>query len=321
MATFHRENGFIMMYIKGAPDVLLAKCSRIIQEREPGQSRDSGQDDTDIQEVTLSDTHREAILKANDEMASEALRIIAVASRQIPAHEYDQKGPDSFQEDWTFLGLVGLMDPPRSEAKEAIRNCKDAGIMVKMITGDHRATAAAIAKELHLDGEVITGAELDEMDDEQMRMRIDDISVFARVSPEHKVRIVKTLQSNHHITAMTGDGVNDAPALATADIGIAVGSGTDVAASTADIVLVRSNPADIAQLILFGRATYSKMIQNLVWATGYNAIALPLATGFIPGIVISPAVGAVFMSLSTIIVAINAQLLKRKAHPVSHGNS
>lgn len=279
MATFHRENGFIMMYIKGAPDVLLAKCSRIIQEREPGQSRDSGQDDTDIQEVTLSDAHREAILKANDEMASEALRIIAVASRQIPAHEYDQKGPDSFQEDWTFLGLVGLMDPPRSEAKEAIRNCKDAGIMVKMITGDHRATAAAIAKELHLDGEVITGAELDEMDDEQMRMRIDDISVFARVSPEHKVRIVKTLQSNHHITAMTGDGVNDAPALKAANIGVAMGNGTAVTREASNLVLTDNNFVTIKDAVEQGRIIYDNIVKFVRFQLSTNIAAILTVLG------------------------------------------
>ena len=184
---------------------------------------------------------------------------------------------------------LSLSDEIRPESAEAIRTLRKRGIKIYMATGDGEATAKAVSDELKLDG------------------------YYSRVMPEKKVEVIKDLQSKGHFVAMTGDGVNDAPALATADIGIAVGSGTDVAAGTADIILVRSNPADIAQLILFGRATYGKMIQNLIWATGYNAIALPLATGFIPGIMISPAVGAVFMSLSTIIVAINAQLLKRKA--------
>ncbi len=196
-----------------------------------------------------------------------------------------------------LLARMSLADEIRPESKEAVQTLRKRGIKLYMATGDGESTAKAVSDELELDG------------------------YFSRVMPEKKVEVIKDLQKQGHFVAMTGDGVNDAPALATADIGIAVGSGTDVAASTADIVLVRSNPADIAQLILFGRATYSKMIQNLVWATGYNAIALPLATGFIPGIVISPAVGAVFMSLSTIIVAINAQLLKRKARRVSHANS
>ena len=157
-----------------------------------------------------------------------------------------------------------------------------------MATGDNEKTAKAVSEKLGLDG------------------------YYSEVLPHQKVEIIKKLQKEGHFVAMTGDGVNDAPALAQANVGIAVGSGTDVAAETADIILVNSNPKDIANLVLFGRATYNKMIQNLAWATGYNAIALPLATGFIPGLVISPAIGAVFMSLSTVIVAINAQLLKRK---------
>ncbi len=189
----------------------------------------------------------------------------------------------------TILARLSLADEIRPESKEAVKALRKKGIKLFMATGDSESTAKAVSDELELDG------------------------YYSRVMPEKKVEVIKDLQKQGHFVAMTGDGVNDAPALATADIGIAVGSGTDVAASTADIVLVRSNPSDIARLILFGRATYSKMVQNLIWATGYNAIALPLATGFIPGIVISPAVGAVFMSLSTIIVAINAQLLKRKA--------
>ena len=157
-----------------------------------------------------------------------------------------------------------------------------------MLTGDNERVAASVSNTLNMDG------------------------FIANVLPHEKLEKIKELQNQGEFVAMAGDGVNDAPALAQADVGIAVGSGTDVAAETADIILVNSNPRDIASLVLFGRATYKKMIQNLIWATGYNAVALPLATGLIPGLMISPAVGAVFMSLSTIIVAINAQLLKGK---------
>jgi Cu2+-exporting ATPase len=159
-----------------------------------------------------------------------------------------------------------------------------------MATGDNEKVAKAVADELGLDG------------------------YYAEVLPHQKVEIVKELQEKGEYVSMTGDGVNDAPALAQANVGIAVGSGTDVAAETADIILVNSNPKDILNLILFGKATYKKMIQNLTWATGYNAIAIPLAAGvlFSSGFVLDPAIGAVFMSLSTIIVAINAQLLRNK---------
>ncbi len=187
-------------------------------------------------------------------------------------------------------GYIALADEIRPESAEAIKTFKDNNIKVMMATGDNDTVGKAVSNELGLDG------------------------YYAEVLPHQKVEIVKELQAKNEFVAMTGDGVNDAPALAQADVGIAVGSGTDVAAETADIILVNSNPRDIANLILFGKATYNKMIQNLLWATGYNTFAIPLAAGVLYnlGFVLSPAVGAVFMSLSTIIVAINAQLLKRK---------
>lgn len=189
-----------------------------------------------------------------------------------------------------LAGYIALADEIRPESAEAIQILKSNGIKTLMATGDNQLVAKAVSLKLGLDG------------------------FFAEVLPHEKVNIVKDLQAQNEFVAMTGDGVNDAPALAQANIGIAVGSGTDIAAETADIILVNSNPKEISDLILFGKATYNKMIQNLIWATAYNAFAVPLAAGVLYplGFVLSPAVGAIFMSLSTIIVALNAQLLKGK---------
>lgn len=189
-----------------------------------------------------------------------------------------------------LVGYIALSDEIRPESPKAIETFRKNDIKVMMATGDNERTAKAVSDKLALD------------------------NYYSEVLPDQKVDIVKELQDKGEFVAMTGDGVNDAPALAQANVGIAVGSGTDVAAETADIILVNSNPQDIAHLILFGKATYNKMIQNLVWATAYNVVAIPLAAGvfYSTGFVLGPAVGAVLMSLSTIIVAINAQLLKRQ---------
>jgi Cu2+-exporting ATPase len=189
-----------------------------------------------------------------------------------------------------LVGSIGLSDAIRPESHDAIRRLQKRGIKCWMITGDNRETAAAVAEELGMDG------------------------YFAEVLPDQKQSKVAELQAKGEFVAMTGDGVNDAPALAKADIGIAVGSGTDVAAETADIILVNSNPQDVTTLILFGQATYRKMIQNLAWATGYNVVAIPLAAGvaYGAGILLSPALGAVFMAASTVVVAVNASLLRVK---------
>ena len=192
--------------------------------------------------------------------------------------------------DGKMAGYIALADEIRPESFEAIKTFKKNNIKVFMATGDNEITAKSVSDKLGLDG------------------------YFSEVLPHQKVEIVKDLQSKKEFVAMTGDGVNDAPALAQANVGIAVGSGTDVAAETADIILVNSNPQDIANLILFGKATYRKMIQNLLWATAYNVVTIPLAAGVLysSGFVLGPAVGAVFMSLSTVIVAVNAQLLKKQ---------
>lgn len=187
-----------------------------------------------------------------------------------------------------LIAAIGLSDKIREESYCAIKRLKKEGIKTWMLTGDNEETAKQVSEELELDG------------------------YFAEVLPDQKQDKIKELQAKGNFVAMTGDGVNDAPALAQADVGIAIGSGSDIAAETADIILVNSDPEDVVVLVDFGRATYKKMIQNLAWATGYNVLAIPLAAGVLynVGIVISPAVGAIFMSLSTVIVAINAKLLK-----------
>ncbi len=189
-----------------------------------------------------------------------------------------------------LAGFIAMADEIREESHDAVKILKKNGLKLIMMTGDNEKVAKSVSDELGLDG------------------------YFADVLPDKKLEKVKEFQQKGEFVAMTGDGINDAPALAAADVGIAVGSGTDVAAETADIILVNSNPKDIASLVLFGKLTYSKMIQNFIWATGYNIVAIPLAAGvlFSAGILISPAIGAVFMSVSTIVVAVNAQFLKRK---------
>lgn len=191
-------------------------------------------------------------------------------------------------EDENLVGLLALSDQIRSDAADTVRQLKAQGIKVFMATGDNAIVGKAVADALGLDG------------------------YFTEVLPHQKVEIVKDLQAKGEYVAMTGDGVNDAPALAQADVGIAVGSGTDVAAETADIILTDSKPSDVLSLVNFGKATYRKMVQNLFWATGYNIVAIPLAAGVLyPQFVLSPAMGAVLMSVSTIVVAVNAQLLKK----------
>ncbi|MBE0551954.1 MAG: HAD-IC family P-type ATPase, partial [Ignavibacterium sp.] len=190
--------------------------------------------------------------------------------------------------DSKLIGAIALADIIREESKVAIKQLKEMGIKTMMLTGDNKQVAKWVADELELD------------------------DYFAEVLPDKKSKKIKEVQKQGLVVAMTGDGVNDAPALAQADVGIAIGAGTDVAVETADIILVRSNPKDVVSLIKFAKATYNKMIQNLIWATGYNVIAIPLAAGVLysQGIILSPALGAVLMSVSTIVVAINAKLLK-----------
>ena len=189
------------------------------------------------------------------------------------------------------LALFTVADAIRSESADAVRRLHAEGIEVVMLTGDARAVADAVGRELGID------------------------QVFAEVLPEQKVEKVRELKAAGKRVAMVGDGVNDAPALLTADVGIAIGAGTDVAVEAGDVVLVRSDPRDVPRIVALSRATYRKMVQNLWWAAGYNIVAIPLAAGVLQpvGIVLSPAVGAVLMSLSTVIVAINAQLLRRQS--------
>ncbi len=261
MATFHHAGEMVEMVIKGAPDVLMARASRYL-------AADS--------ELALDASVRQLLDAENEHLAGQAMRVLAVARRRIPASEFDPAGDLwAWAEDWTLLGLAGLIDPPRPEAAAAIALCKTAGIAVKMITGDHKATAAAIARELQLTGEVVSGAELDAMSDAALARRVNDISVFARVSPEHKVRIVKALQLTGHVVAMTGDGVNDAPALKAADIGVAMGiTGTAVTKEAATMVLTDDNFATIVRAVKEGRVIFDNIVKFVRFQLSTNIGAI-----------------------------------------------
>jgi P-type Ca2+ transporter type 2C len=267
MATFHAAGDQVVMYVKGAPDVLLARATHWL-----------GEDGT---AEPIDEPVRRAAAEVNRIFAEGALRVLAVATRSIPAADFDPGG-DLWQwaEGWTLLGLAGLMDPPRPEAAEAIARCRAAGIAVKMITGDHRITAAAVAGELGLHGEVVDGEALDAMSVDELARRIDDIAVFARVAPKHKVAIVQALKADGHIAAMTGDGVNDAPALKAADIGVAMGiTGTAVTREAATLVLTDDNFATIVRAVEEGRVVYDNIVKFVRFqlSTNIGAILTVLA--------------------------------------------
>ena len=260
MTTLHRAADGVLAYTKGAPEVLLRACKTQLTEQA---------------ETELNEQELEAILAAGRRMAEKALRVLALARQQ-------QASRDSVNERLTFLGLVGMMDPPRPEAKAAVEKCAAAGIMVKMITGDHPLTAKAIAKDLGIAkaGRVVTGAELDDISDEAFPSEVESIEVYARVSPAHKLRVVTALQARGHVVAMTGDGVNDAPALRKADIGIAMGiTGTDVTKEAAEMTLTDDNFASIVAAVEEGRGIYGNIKKYLMYLLSANIGEIGLMAG------------------------------------------
>jgi len=250
MTTIHRIGNKYRIICKGAPDVLLDKCTKEVLEI------------VDSQDIKVKTLDKLKIKNENEQMAHKALRVIAVAFKDVT--ELPSKIDNStIENNLTFVGLIGMIDPPREGVKEAVKTCKTAGIKTVMITGDHLETAKAIAKDLGIlnNGEkAITGQELDKMTQEQLEKNIKEYSVFARVTPEHKVRIVKAWQRNGAVVAMTGDGVNDSPALKNANIGIAMGkNGTDVAKNAADIILTDDNFVTIVEAVKQGRNIYDNI--------------------------------------------------------------
>ena len=253
LSPFHDEKhkGWDVIAVKGAPDIVLDLCTQY-----------QGMDDKPL---PMTKEARESILAANDAMTKDALRVLGLAYRldkDVP-NDPEKIKADELEKDLVFVGLVGMIDPPRTEVKPALEHARHAGIRTVMITGDFPNTAKAIAEAIGLlrpGKKVLTGAALDDMDDEELKKIIEDTDVFARVSPEHKMRIVDALQANDEIVAMTGDGVNDAPAIKRADIGVAMGiTGTDVAKETADMVLTDDNYASIVAAVEQGRIIYSNI--------------------------------------------------------------
>ena len=266
MATFHEmeEDGrpVVRCFVKGAPDVLLARSSRYLDADGSSSAPMGGAIDR--------------VLAENDRLAGEGLRVLAVARRDFDPASFDPAGDLlALVTDLELLALVGIVDPPRKEAKDAIALCKDAGIRVRMITGDHATTAAAIAGQLGIEGRALTGAEFAAMSDEELHAQVDGIGVVARVAPEDKVRLVSILKQQGNIVAMTGDGVNDAPALTRADIGVAMGiTGTEVTKDAAEMILTDDNFATIVTAVEGGRGLYDNLMK-------YVRVQMIMLAGFI----------------------------------------
>jgi P-type Ca2+ transporter type 2C len=266
MATFHEladEKGrdVVRCYVKGAPDVVLDRSGRIRDVDGSAVEADKG---------------RELVLAENDRLAGEGLRVLAVASRDLSPKKFDPAGTllDEVK-DLTLLALVAIVDPPRKEARDAIARCKEAGIRVRMITGDHATTAAAIAGQLGIEGRAMTGTEFAALSDEDLNRQVGEIGVVARVAPEDKVRLVDTLKQQGNVVAMTGDGVNDAPALKRADIGVAMGiTGTEVTKEAGDMILTDDNFATIVSAVDGGRGIYDNLMK-------YVRVQMIMLGGFI----------------------------------------
>jgi Ca2+-transporting ATPase len=260
MTTLHQTSDGIVAYAKGAPEVIVQSCAFHLAERG---------------EEPLDEVRRSEVLERARQMAGEAMRVLAVAYKPRAAlQDAEQK--------MTLLGLIGMIDPPRPEAKAAVRKCEEAGIKVIMITGDHPLTAKAVAEELGLgkQGRVVNGAELESMDDTQLEREVDSIEVCARVSPAHKLRVVTALQNRGQVVAMTGDGVNDAPALKKADIGIAMGiTGTDVSKEAAAMTLTDDNFASIVAAVEEGRGIFSNIKKYLMYLLSSNIGEIGLMAG------------------------------------------
>ena len=273
MTTVNNVNGKYIVYTKGGIDELLTRCTAY---------------ELNNQIYEEIDVYSNKIREENEKMAKQALRVLGCAYKELN-HKPTKEEMQNIESDLIFIGMVGMIDPPREEAKKAVDKCKTAGIKTVMITGDHKITATAIAKKLGIlenDDEAITGADLENMTDEELEKNVRKYSVYARVSPEHKVRIVKAWQKNGEIVAMTGDGVNDSPALKTADIGCAMGMvGTDVAKEAADVILTDDNFATIVSAVEEGRRIYDnilKVIQFLLSSNIGEIVVLFLATLLTP---------------------------------------
>lgn len=264
MTTIHKSNDKKFAYMKGAPEIILDKCSQILINGK-------------VQKLTQE--QRIDLQKVTEAMALQALRNLGFAYKEMlqDVDVFDEK----IEEGFVFVGIMGMIDPPRDEVKDAISICRQAGIRVVMITGDHKLTATAVAKELNLigeneeEGKVLTGAELEQMSDQQLSDVVEDVAIYARVAPEHKVRIVRAWKQKDQVVAMTGDGVNDAPALKTADIGIAMGiTGTEVSKEAASMVLADDNFASIVKAVKEGREIYDNIKKYLTFLLQCNIMEI-----------------------------------------------